>query len=200
MRTRRKKARAQRRLNSLKKQAARKGALFELWYADGVRFDLLPSVRSAWRRRGQRLALPTPGKNVRVAVVGAVRYPTGDFRFAHQPKSVTSALFLALLPVLVERAKRTGRRIVLVLDNGGCFTSRASTAAIKAAMPHVRVFWLPRYTSETLNWIEGFWEELKGTYFSRMLTADRDSFYGAAVHLLRCVRRRGNLPTHAATP
>ncbi len=178
----------------------RKGALFELWYADGVRFDLLPSVRSAWRRRGQRLALPTPGKNVRVAVVGAVRYPTGDFRFAHQPKNVTSTLFLALLPVLVQRARRTGRRIVLVLDNGGCFTSRASTAALEAAAPHVRAFWLPRYTSETLNWIEGFWEELKSTYFSRMLTADRDSFYGAAVLLLRSVRTRGKLPTRATTP
>jgi transposase len=165
-----------------------------------VRFDLLPSVRSAWRRRGERLALPTPGKNVRVAVVGAVRYPTGDFRFAHQPKSVTTALFLALLRTLVERARRTGRRIVLVLDNGGAFTSRASSAALEAATPHVRVFWLPRYTSETLNWIEGFWEELKSTYFSRMLTADRDSFYGEAVLLLRRVRRRGSLPTRTATP
>ncbi|OJT19026.1 hypothetical protein BO221_36530 [Archangium sp. Cb G35] len=132
--------------------------------------------------------------------MGAVRYPTGDFRFAHQPRSVTSALFFALLPGLVAHAKRTGRRIVLVLDNGGCFTSRASKAAIEAAKPHVRVFWLPRYTSETLNWIEGFWGELKSTYFSRMLTADRDSFYGAAVHLLRRVRRRGKLPTRAATP
>lgn len=157
-------------------------------------------MRSAWRRRGQRLALPTPGKNVRVAVVGAVRYPTGDFRFAHQPRSVTSALFLALLPGLVKHAKRTGRRIVLVLDNGGCFTSRASTAALEAAKPHVRVFWLPRYTSETLNWIEGFWEELKSTYFSRMLTVDRDSFYGAAVRLLSRVRSRGKLPTRTSTP
>ncbi|NRD59820.1 transposase, partial [Corallococcus exiguus] len=184
----------------MKKQASQPGALFELWYADGVRFDLLPSVRSAWRRRGERLALPTPGKNVRVGVVGAVRYPTGEFRFAHQPKSVTTALFLAVLETLVKRAKRTGRRIVLVLDNGGCFTSRASTAAIEAAVPYVRVFWLPRYTSETLNWVEGFWEELKSTYFSRMLTADRDAFYDEAVLLLRRVRRRGRLPIWANTP
>jgi hypothetical protein len=173
---------------------------FELWYADGVRFDLLPSVRSAWRRRGKRLALHTPGKNVRVGVVGAVRYPTGDFRFAHQPKSVTTALFLAVLRTLVKRAKRTGRRIVLVLDNGGCFTSRTSRAAIEAAAPYARVFWLPRYTSETLNWIEGFWEELKSTYFSRMLTVDRDSFYDEAVRLLRRIRRRGRLPVRATTP
>ncbi len=54
-------------------------------YADGVRFDLLPSVRSAWRRRGRRLALPTPHKNVRVGVVGVVGYPTGDFRSHTSP-------------------------------------------------------------------------------------------------------------------
>ncbi|MDC0708430.1 transposase [Stigmatella sp. ncwal1] len=102
--------------------------------------------------------------------------------------------------MLVKRAKRTGRRIVLVLDNGGCFTRRTSRAAIEAAAPCVRVFWLPRYTSETLNWIEGFWGELKSTYFSRMLTADRDSFYAQAVGLLRRVRRRRGLPVRAATP
>jgi transposase len=133
-------------------------------------------------------------------VVGAVRYPTGDFRFAHQPRSVSTALFLPVLETLVKRAKRTGRRIVLVLDNGGCFTSCTSRAAIEAAAPYVRIFWLPRYTSETLNWIERFWEELKSTYFSRMLTTDRDSFYDETVSLLRRVRRRGRLPIRAATP
>ena len=64
----------------------------------------------------------------------------------------------------------------------------------------MRIFWLPRYSSETLNWIEGFWEELKATYFSRMLTADRDSFYDEAVRLLRRVRWRGRLPIRAAPP
>jgi len=77
-----------------------------------------------------------------------------------------------------------------VLDNGGAFISHPSAAAIDAAKPHVRVFWLPRYTSEALNWIGGFWEELKATYFSCMLTVDRDSFHGAAVHLLRRVCRQ----------
>jgi transposase len=163
-----------------------------------VRFDLLPSVRSAWRRRGERLALSTPGKNVRVGVVGAIRYPSGEFHFAHQPWSVNSVLFRALLPVLVRRAKRTRRRIVLVLDNGGAFTSHASRAALEAAKPYVRPFWLPSYTSETLNWIEGFWEELKATYFSRMLTANRECFYAEAVRLLRRVRRRGRLPLRAS--
>ena len=155
-----------------------------------------------WRRKGQRLLVPTPGKNVRVGVVGAIRFPSRHFLFEHQPRSVTTALFLSVLAKLVARAKRTGRRIVLVLDNGGPFTSRRAQAALEAARPHVRVVRLPSYTSETLNWIEGYWDELKSTYFSRMLTEQREAFYPEAVRLLRRLRRSGRLALLAprATP
>lgn len=201
-RTRRKKARAARRLHRLKRQALRAGADFELWYADGVHFNLLPVTRSMWRRKGQRLLVPTPGKNVRVGVVGAIRFPDRHFLFTHQPKSVTTALFLPLLAMLVARAKRTGRRIVLVLDNGGPFISLRAQAALEAARPQVRVFRLPPYTSETLNWIEGYWDDLKSTYFSRMLTEQREAFYPEAVRLLRRLRHSGRLSLLAprATP
>jgi transposase len=153
-----------------------------------------------WRRRGSRLLLPTPGKNVRVGVVGALHYPDKHFLFTHQLQHVTGDMVPPLLEQLVARAKRTGKRIVLVIDNGRPFDTRLARAALDAASPWVRPFRLPRYTSETLNWIEGFWEELKSTYFSRMLTVDRDSFYGAAVRLLSRVRSRGKLPTRTSTP
>ena len=192
-RTRRKKARAARRLHLLQRAALRQGADFELWYADGVHFDLLPVTRSMWRRRGQRLLLPTPGSNVRVGVCGAIHFPSQQFLFTHQPRSVTTDLFLPLLERLVERARSNGRRIVLVLDNGSPFTSRRALTALDAARPWVRPFWLPRYTSETLNWIEGFWEHLKDTYFSRMLTEEREAFYPDTVRLLRRLRRSGRL-------
>ncbi|MFP2903953.1 hypothetical protein ACLESD_02530, partial [Pyxidicoccus sp. 3LFB2] len=52
---------------------------------------------------------------------------------------------------------------------------------------------LPSYTSETLSWIEGFWDELKSTYFSQMLTEQREAFYPEAVRLLRRLRRSGRL-------
>jgi DDE superfamily endonuclease len=190
---RRKKARAQRRLHSLQKMALKPGADFELWYADGVRFDLLPVTRSMWKRKGSRLWLPTPGKNVRVGVVGALRYPDQHFLFTHQPDRVTSSLFLPLLEKLVAHAKRTDRRVVLVLDNGNTFTAHRARAALEQAAPWVRPFWLPRYTSETLNWIEGYWEHLKDTYFSRMLTEQRQAFYSDAVRLLYRLQRTGRL-------
>ncbi len=115
-----------------------------------------------WRRRGRRLLVHTPGKNVRVAVCGALRYPKGPFLFTHGPKSVHTDLFIALLNKLVRRARRTGKRIILVLDNGGCFTSKRSSQALHAARRWVTPIFLPKYTSETLNWIEGFWGHTKG--------------------------------------
>lgn len=164
---------------------------FELWYADGVRFDLLPVTRSMWRRRGSRLRLPTPGTNLRVGVVGAIRYPNKHFLFAHQLRTVTGALVQPLLRQLVARAKRTGRRIVLVIDNGRPFTARLAQTALEEAEPWVRTFVLPHYTSETLNWIERFWEQVKDTYFSRMLTHEREAFYDDAVRLLHRLQRPG---------
>jgi hypothetical protein len=97
-----------------------------------VRFDLLLVTRAMWRRTGRRLLPHTPGKNVRVAVCGALRDPNGPFLFSHGPKSVDTDLFLALLDKLVRRARRTGRPIILVLDNGGCFTSRRASRALEA--------------------------------------------------------------------
>jgi transposase len=164
-----------------------------LWYADATRFELLPVASSMWRRRGSRRWIPTPGQNLRVAVCGAIRFPTRQFLFTHQPRSASTALFLPLLERLVDRAQRTGRRIVLVLDNGVPFNSRLSRGAIEAANPFVRVFRIPKYTSETLNWIENFWGHLKDTYFSRMLTEEREAFYPDTVRLLRRLRRSGRL-------
>jgi hypothetical protein len=146
-----------------------------------------------WKRRGSRLVLPTPGKNVRVGVVGAIRYPNKHFLFAHQPRTVTGPLVLPLLNQLVARAKRTGRRIVLVIDSGRPFSARLAQTALEEARPWVTTFQLPFYTSETLNWIERFWEEVKGTYFSRMLTKEREAFYPDAVRLLLRLQRPGTV-------
>jgi transposase len=186
-----KKERARRRLRALETAACQPGADFELWYGDGVRFDLLPVVRQMWRKKGQRLLVDTPGKNERVAVCGAYRFPDGPFRFSHQPRSVNSVLFVALVRKLRARAQATGKRIVLVLDNDGAFTSKLSTQVLQAVEAWVRPFWLPKYTSEKLNPIESLWGHLKEAYFSRMLTKRREDFYAAVVHLLEQLSRPG---------
>lgn len=165
-----------------------------------MRFELLPVARHMWRKRGLRLLIATPGSNVRLAVCGAFRWPAGPFLFAHGDKSVVTAMFLELLKHLGRRARRTRRPIVLVLDNGSVFTSRAALRAIEQARSWLSVIWLPKYTSEQLNPIENLWGHLKDDYFSRMLSPvhsdyrqTREEFRSAVVAFLRSLRRPGAL-------
>jgi transposase len=172
-----------------KKGALEAGADYELWFADGVRFELLPVTTYTYRRRGHPLRIPTPGKNARTAVCGAYRWPNGPFLFTHGPKCVNTALFIGMVQMLESRARRTGKRIVLVIDNGSAHTSKRSLAEIERVQSAIRVFWLPTYTSEQLNDIEGVWKHLKEDYFSRMLVEKRETFTDAVVKLLRTMRR-----------
>lgn len=139
-----------------------------------------------WRRRGTVLRIPTPGKNILVPVCGAFRYPDGPFLYELGPvyKHPNTATFVGMLAKVATRARRTGKRIVLVLDNGTNHTSKGAQQAIAAVRDLVTVFWLPRYTSEQLNDIEGVWGHLKDDYFSRMLVTIPKAFPAAVVKLL----------------
>ena len=177
---------AQDRLWRLQRASLRQGATFELWYGDGVRFDLLPVTTYAYRLRGQPLRIETPGKNHRVGVCGAFRYPDGPFLFTHRLwKNPITEHTVGLLLLLAARARRTGKKIVLVLDNGSTFTSGRSREEIHRLREWIQVFWLPTYTSEQLNLIENLWTHLKRTYFSRMLTKSLNEFPMAVIQLLK---------------
>ena len=189
-----KKRRSQKRLWKLQKAALRPGANFELWYGDGVRFDLLPITTYAYRRRGQPLRIETPGKNHRVGVCGAFRYPDGPFLFTYRLwKNAVTEQTVGLLNLLADRARRTGKRIILVLDNGSTYTSKRSLTELRRLREWIHVFWLPTYTSEQLNLIENVWTHLKRTYFSRMLTQGPNEFPVAVVQLLKTLALRGAL-------
>jgi transposase len=159
-----------------------------------VRFDLLPITTYAYRPRGQPLRIETPGKNHRVGVCGAFRYPDGPFQFTYRLwKNAVTAQTIGLLRLLEDRARRTGKKIVLVLDNGSSYTSHASLAEIRRLRAWIRVFWLPTYTSEQLNLIENVWTHLKRNYFSRMLTRGPTEFPIAVIRLLKTLALRGVL-------
>ena len=171
-------------------------APFELWYADACRFDLLPVVRSMWMRRGEPIELSTPGKNARVGVVGAVRYPDRRFCFSHQRDRVTAALVPPVVEELVRHAKRANKVLLLVIDQGRPFSARLAQQALEEAAPWLTVIKIPKYTSQWLNWIEPFWDHLKDTYFGRMLTRSARSFPSSVGRLLGRMRRGplGRLP------
>jgi hypothetical protein len=126
-----------------------------------------------------------------------------------RPPRVTAA-YLKLLMQMVEKDPRqlgfacshwTRARLATYLQE--CTQVRLSArTALEAASPYVRTSRLPKYTSETLNWIESVWDHLTETYFSRMLTEQREAFYSDAVRFLRRLRRSGRLGPLAlrATP
>jgi transposase len=108
-------------------------------------------------------------------------------------KNAITAQTVGLLQLLAARARRTGKRILLVLDNGSTYTSQRSLAEIRRLREWIKVIWLPTYTSEQLNLIENIWTHLKRTYFSRMLTRGPGGFPAAVIRLLKTLALPGAL-------
>jgi len=144
-------------------------ASYELWYADATQFELLPHLVRCWMRPGRQLKVPTPGKNRKVAAFGAVCYGRGLFIHHTQPR-VTAWGMRWLVQRLLQRARQTGRRVVLVLDRGNPNHAKALHRDLELAAPHIEVVWLPQYCWN-LNLIERLWKHIKGTRMANVLFA-----------------------------
>jgi hypothetical protein len=123
---------------------------------------------------GRQLKVPTPGKNRKVAAFGAVCYGHGLFLHHTQPR-VTAWGMRRLVQQLLARARRTGRRIVLVLDQGNPNHAKALHYDLELAAPHIEVVWLPQYCWN-LNLIERLWKHIKGSRVANVLFASFDRF------------------------
>lgn len=143
------------------------GARYELWYADASEFDLLPHLVRCWMPRGRQPAVPTPGKNRKVAAFGAFCFGRGLF-LHHTQSSVSAAGMRSLVQRLLRRARRTGRKIILVLDQGKPNHAHALHRDLELAKPHIEVFWLPKYCWN-LNLIERLWKHIKGSRIANVL-------------------------------
>src|SRR5438270_8705415 len=161
-------------LGAAKKGAAEANASYELWYADATEFELLPHLVRCWMPRGRQREVRTPGKNRKVAAFGAWCYGRELFLHHTQPR-VTAWGMRRLVQLLLARARRTGRRIVLVLDRGNPNHARALHRDLELAEPHVEAFWLPNYCWN-LNLIERLWKHLKATRVANVLFASFRQF------------------------
>jgi transposase len=125
-------------------------------------------------RRGKQRAVPTPGKNRKLAAFGAFRYGTGEFLWHTQP-CVSAWGMRRLVQYLLQRARRTGKKIVLVLDQGKPNHAHALHRDLELAWPEIEVFWLPHYCWN-LNLIERLWKHLKATRIANVLFASYRQF------------------------
>jgi transposase len=142
-------------------------ASFELWYADATEFDLLPHLVRCWMRKGRQRAVNTPGKNKKVAGFGAFCYGKDLFLYQVQPR-VTAWGMRSLVQRLLQRARRTGRKIVLVLDQGKPNHAHGLHRDLAMAQPHIETVWLPHYCWN-LNLIERVWKHIKGSRIANVL-------------------------------
>lgn len=126
-----------------------------------------------------------------MAVCGALCWPTGPYVSVEGP-SANSALFQLTLQRLARRSRRTGLRIILVLDNGSAHVSKSSERVLEEVAFEVRPFWLPTYCSE-LNAIEILWKLLKQEWFGRMLVKNRRQFDRAVGRVMRLLETTSGL-------
>jgi transposase len=133
----------------------------------------------------------SPGQNTKVAAFGALNYATGQHR-ALVPRvskgGKNSAQFLLFVGGLLLRARRTGKHIVLALDNGPIHTSKKSSAFLNhpEVRKHIRVLWLPKY-APNLNDQERVWKLAKQQGVANVLFSGRDSLMNHVRQVLNSI-------------
>lgn len=184
-------------------QAAQKRALgpeadYELWYLDESEFHLHPHLTRAWMPKGSQKRVHSPGVNRKQTVFGAFCYGRGSFYYHIQPRKTAWGVRI-LLAKLVKRVRRTGRRIIVVMDQGNPHHAGSVRQYLADVKEHVEVFWLPHYSPE-LNLIEPLWKYLKQTRMANVLFPSFKQFTGHLTEALADFASHPDFTLSVATP
>ncbi len=131
----------------------------EVFFVDEADIDLNPRIGFTWSRRGQQAAIPTPGKNRKHYVAGALHAHSGRLLWVeHESKNTT--LFLKLLNTVRQRYRRA-RRVVLILDNYSVHKTDL-VARWLSLNPKFELLFQPVYYP-WVNQIERLWKTMHDT-------------------------------------
>lgn len=86
-----------------------------VFYVDEADVDLNPRIGNCWMQKGKQTAIPTPGKNEKRYLAGALNARTGNVVWVEWPKK-NSEIFLCLMAALRKRY-RQAKTIRLIADN-----------------------------------------------------------------------------------
>jgi transposase len=164
-------------------------------FLDECEVQLLPVIRSMWMK-GPRVRVPTPGRNAKRAVFGALDARTGALHHALRERKRAVA-FVAFLEQIA-RAYPTGA-LVLVLDN--VITHDAQQVRAWLARPErarIRLLWLPTYSAHEHNPIGRVWGLMKDTIAVNRLHGTIDALAQEADRFLAEARFRAPHPAPAA--
>ena len=165
-------------LERAKALAAR--GLIHLLFCDECDLHLLPVIRAMWMK-GERVRVPTPGRNARHAFFGALDARSGQFHWADHDRK-RAAHFVAFLEQVL-RCYPEGP-LYLALDSAPTHTARVVQRWL-VAHPRVRVLWLPKYTAHEVNPAERIWGLLKDDVAANRLAGSIDYLVHAARRFFR---------------
>jgi hypothetical protein len=144
----------------------------ELHFEDETHLETNPYLGRVWHRVGRQPVLPAAGTNRRLSVFGSVE-AQGRGRVEVVQARADSAGFARYLAALDARHAATKRKVILVLDNGSCHTSKVTKQALAARADWLEVLPLSRYSPE-LNPKEREWRTLKRDHRSHLAAGLRE--------------------------
>jgi len=104
-----------RKMKAINKALRNNSAHTPVFYVDEADIDFNPRIGNGWMNKGQQTAIPTPGKNQKRYLAGALHAQTGNVVWVEWKKK-NSQLFVRLLAALRKRY-RQAKRIILIADN-----------------------------------------------------------------------------------
>lgn len=148
-----------------------------VFYVDEADVDLNPRIGYGWMKKGEQTAVPTPGKNQKHYLAGALHAQTGQVVWAEW-HAKNSDLFILLLAALC-RSYRRAKTITLIADNYVIHKS-AKTDCFLRHHPKLKILFQPAY-HPWVNKIELLWKKLHDT-------VTRNHRYSTMSQLLEAVR------------
>lgn len=124
---------------------------------DEADIDLNAKIGYDWMLRGEQKEVPTPGRNVKRYVAGALEVGTGRWVWVFGERKA-SGLFVSLLETLGQ-VYREAKVIHVILDNARLHTSQYTQRRIEGMSGRIILHFLPPYCPND-NPIERVWRDL----------------------------------------
>ena len=126
------------------------------FWVDELDIHLLAKVGFQWMLKGTVTEIPTPGKNRKQYLAGALNLRTGQMSQVIGWRK-TNLLFRELLALLDRTCGPQIKRIYLVADNYVIHKAKAVERWL-AEHPRFKILWLPSYCPESNPIERAFWE------------------------------------------
>jgi len=146
-------------MRAIRKALAEASESNPVFHVDEVDIDLNPRIGSCWTSKGQQEAVPSPGKNQKHYLAGALNARTGKVVWVEWPKK-NSEIFIRLLAEL-RRRYRSARKITLIADNY-ISHKNAMTRCFLSYQRKFQILFQPVY-HPWVNKIEQLWKQLHDT-------------------------------------